>query len=148
PPPPPPPGAGSYGDSALNSEPRMPAESLAPWAVILPIDCTVTVIEAAGDRSARSAAGRMEAAAEAAVVADGGLLASLGSNAAEQSELRQGGDPVIAADLLDDLAVPELEDGHAGEVHLPAGLGRQAAGEEVLEGGPGVGPAALPLADD
>ena len=82
---------------------------------------------------------------EAVVPANGGFLES---NAAEQPELGQGGDPVIQADLLNDPAVPEPEDGHAGEMHLPARVGRQAAGEEVLEGRAGVGAAAFPLADD
>ena len=49
----------------------------------------------------------------------------------EQPKLGQRGDPVIEADFLDYLAVLELEDGDAGEVHLPAGVGGQAAGEEV-----------------
>src|SRR5262249_42646849 len=84
-------------------------------------------------------------ALEAAAPASGGFL---GSGGAEQPKLRQGGDPVVQADLLDDLAVLELEDGDAGEVHLPARVRGQAAGEEVLEGRAGVGAAAFPLADD
>src|ERR1700737_2735311 len=70
------------------------------------------------------------------------------SNDAEQPKLGQRGDPVIETNLLDYLAVLELEDGDAGEVHLPARVGGKAAGEEILEGGPGGGAAALPLADD
>src|SRR5262249_50739158 len=81
----------------------------------------------------------------AAVPTNGG---SPGSGGVEQPELGQGGNAVVQADLLDDLAVLELEDGHAGEVHLPARVGGQAAGQEVLEGRTGVGPAALPLPDD
>src|SRR5215469_14533961 len=72
----------------------------------------------------------------------------MGSNGAEQPELRQGGDSVIQADLLDDLAVLEFEDGDAGEVHLPARVGGEAASKEVLESGTGVAAAALPLADN
>src|SRR4029077_6804522 len=41
-----------------------------------------------------------------------------------------------------------LEDGDAGEVHLPARVGGQAAGEEILEGRAGMGAATFPLADD
>ena len=70
------------------------------------------------------------------------------SNDVEQPKLGQRGDPVIETDFLDYLAVPELEDGDAGEVHLPARVGGQAAGEEVPEGRTGMGAAAFPLADD
>ena len=63
-------------------------------------------------------------------------------------QLGQRGDPVIETDFLDYLAVPELEDGDAGEVHLPARVGGQAAGEEILEGRAGMGAATFPLADD
>ena len=54
--------------------------------------------------------------------------------------------PVIQADFLDDPAVLELEGSDAGEVHLPARVGGQAASEKVLEGWAGA--AAFPLADN
>ena len=66
----------------------------------------------------------------------------------EHPELGQGGDPVIETDLLDDLAVRELKDGNAGEVHLAARVAGHVAGEEVHERCTRVGAAALPLADD
>jgi len=50
--------------------------------------------------------------------------------------------------ILHDPAVDHLQHGGAGEVHPAAGRGRQAAGQEVAEGRPGMGAAALPLADD
>jgi hypothetical protein len=65
------------------------------------------------------------------------------SNDPEQPKLGQRGDPVIETDLRDYLAVLEFEDGDAGEVHLPARVGGQAASEEVLKGRTGVGAAAL-----
>src|SRR5580704_10579386 len=68
---------------------------------------------------------------EAAVLPNGGFLPS---NLAEQLELRQGGHAIIEADLLDDFAALNLEDGGAGEMHFPACVGRQAADEEVGEG--------------
>ena len=57
-------------------------------------------------------------------------------NGAEQAQLGQGGNSVIKADLLEDLAILDLEDGGAREVHLPARVGGQAANQEVLESGP------------
>src|SRR5215469_10076942 len=72
----------------------------------------------------------------------------MGSSGAEEPELGQGGDTVVQADLLNDLAVLEFEDGDSGEVHLPARAGGQTAGEEVPEGRARVGAAAFPLADD
>jgi hypothetical protein len=72
-------------------------------------------------------------ALEAAVLQNGGFLLS---NGAKQPELGQGGHSVIKTDLLDDLALLQLEDGHAREVHLPACVGRQAAGEESLKAVP------------
>src|ERR1700730_16314060 len=81
----------------------------------------------------------------AAVLASGGFP---GLSLAKQPELGQGGHAVIKPDFLDDFAVLELKDGGAGGVHLPAGVGRQAANEEVVEGRAGVGAAAFPLADD
>src|SRR5208337_750981 len=81
----------------------------------------------------------------AAALMNGGFP---GSDGTEQRELGQGGDPVIQANLLDDLAVLELEDGDAGEVHRPARVGGQSTGQEVVEGRTGVSTAALPLADD
>jgi hypothetical protein len=51
-------------------------------------------------------------------------------------------------DLLDDIAALETQDGGAGEVHLPAGRGRQRADQKVAEGRTGVRTATFPLADD
>ena len=70
---------------------------------------------------------------EAAVPVNGGFLAS---NGAEQPKLGQGGNSIIETNLLEDLAILELEDGGAREVHLPARIGGQAANKEVLESGP------------
>src|SRR5215475_7876937 len=70
------------------------------------------------------------------------------SNDAEKAELGEGGDPIIQTDLLDDLAVLELQDGDPGEVHLPARVGGEATGKEIVEGRAGVGSAAFPLTDD
>src|SRR5258708_40176503 len=72
----------------------------------------------------------------------------LRSNGLDQAELGERSDAVVETDFLDDLAVLETQYRRAAEVHLPAGLGRQRADEEVVEGWPGVGAAAFPLADD
>ena len=56
---------------------------------------------------------------EAAALMNGGFP---GSDGMEQPELGQGGHPVIQADLLDDLAVLELQDGRTGELHLAPGV--------------------------
>jgi AraC family transcriptional regulator of adaptative response/methylated-DNA-[protein]-cysteine methyltransferase len=82
---------------------------------------------------------------EAAAQESDGLLALYG---AEQPQLSEGGDSIIETDFLDDLAILDLEDGGAGEVHLPARVGGRAANQEVLERGAGMGAAALPLPDD
>src|ERR1700722_17430427 len=84
--------------------------------------------------------------AEATVLTNGDLL--LASGCPEQAELGRGSDPIVQADLLDDLAVLELENGRASEVHLPARIRGQASGEKVLERRAGVCATALPLPDD
>src|SRR5690348_18073721 len=69
------------------------------------------------------------------------------SGRADESELAQGGDAVVEADFLGDEAVLDLQDGGAGEPHRLAGVSRQRADRHVVERVPGVGAAALPLAD-
>ena len=65
-----------------------------------------------------------------------------------QTELRQGGDAIVEPDLLDDLAVDQLQHGRSRKLHLAAGVGRQAADQEVIESGTGVRAASFPTADD
>src|SRR5262249_39553023 len=66
----------------------------------------------------------------------------------EKPKLGERRDPVVEADLLDDLTVPQTQDRGAGEVHLPPRRRGQRAGQEILEGRAGMRAAALPLADD
>src|ERR1700756_320799 len=63
-------------------------------------------------------------------------------------ELGQCGDAVIETDLLDNLAVHDLEHRSAREVHLAARRSRKAADQEIAERRAGVGATALPLTDD
>src|SRR5258708_10974721 len=65
----------------------------------------------------------------------------------DKSELLQGGHAVVQADFLNDLAIFEAEHGRAGEVHFPAGRGRQRSNEEITECRTGMCAAALPTAD-
>src|SRR5258708_27388754 len=67
---------------------------------------------------------------------------------ADETELLQGGDPIVQADFLKDFSVLEFQDGRAGECHLATGIGRQRAHQEVAECGSGMGAAAFPAADD
>src|SRR5260370_29867361 len=77
-----------------------------------------------------------------------GLARATRSGLLQKLERRQRGGTVIEADLLDDLAVDNLQHGGAGEVHLAASGSGEAADQEVVEGRSGVGPAAFPLTDD
>src|SRR5262250_2933192 len=65
----------------------------------------------------------------------------------EKPELGERRDPVVEADLLDDLTVPQTQDRGAGEVHLPPRRRGQRAHQEIPEGRAGMRAAALPLAN-
>ena len=69
------------------------------------------------------------------------------SGLGDQAELAERGDAVVKADLLGDEAVLDLQDSGAGEPHHLAGVSRQRTDGHVVERVPGVGAAALPLAD-
>src|SRR5882724_11190890 len=66
----------------------------------------------------------------------------------EQFELSQRGNAVIETDLLDDLAVDDLQHRRTREVHLATRRRRKATDQEIVERRPGVGAAAFPLTDD
>lgn len=55
------------------------------------------------------------------------------SGSLDYAELRKGCDAIVEADLFDDLALLETQNGGAGEAHLPAGRRRQRADQLVLE---------------
>src|SRR6266436_146355 len=91
---------------------------------------------------------RVDALGRAAQGAALRVTGCLRSNGLDEAELGERRDAIVETDLLDDLAVLETQDGGAGEVHFPAGRGRQRADQKVAEGRAGVRAAAFPLADD
>jgi hypothetical protein len=71
-----------------------------------------------------------------------------GSRSSQDAKLGQRGDPVVEPDFLRDPTVLDPEYRRAGEVHLPAGCGRQRASKKIAEHGAGVCATAFPPADD
>src|SRR6201987_3530355 len=66
----------------------------------------------------------------------------------KQPKLGQCSDAVIETDLLDNLAVHDLEHSGAREVHLTARRSLKAADQEIAERRTCVGASAFPLTDD
>src|SRR5271154_2126735 len=66
----------------------------------------------------------------------------------DEAELRQGCDAVVETNFLDDFAILELQHSGSRELHLPAGISRQASDQEVVERGAGMRAASLPATDD
>jgi hypothetical protein len=66
----------------------------------------------------------------------------------DEAELRQGCDAVVETDFLKDFTILELQHGRSRELHLPAGVSRQASDQEVIESGTGMRAASLPATDD
>ena len=68
------------------------------------------------------------------------------SGSFKQPKLSQCSYAIIETDFLGDLSIDHLQHRGAGEMHLAAGRGRQAADQEILERRTRVGAAAFPLA--
>src|SRR5271156_4726708 len=66
----------------------------------------------------------------------------------DEAELRQGCDAVVKTNLLDDFSVLELQHARSRELHLLAGISRQASDQEVTESGAGMRATPLPTSDD
>src|SRR3984893_18006758 len=66
----------------------------------------------------------------------------------QEAELRERGNAVVKADLLQDFAVLDLENGCTSKVHFAARRGWQRSDEEIPECRPGMGTAPFPLPDD
>ena len=66
----------------------------------------------------------------------------------QETQLSESRHAVVETPLLDDPAVLQAKDGGAAEVHLPSRCFRQATNKKVVEGRPGMGTAANPLADN
>jgi hypothetical protein len=66
----------------------------------------------------------------------------------DEAELRQGCDAVVETDFLDDFAILKLQHGRSRELHLPAGVGRQASDQKVIESRTGMRAASFPTTDD
>src|SRR5215468_12564249 len=65
----------------------------------------------------------------------------------DESELLEGGHPIIEADLFNDLALLEPQHGRASEMHLPARRCRQRSHQKITESRPSVRAAAFPPTD-
>src|ERR1700737_3597632 len=66
----------------------------------------------------------------------------------QEAELRERGNAVVKADLLQDFAVLDLENGCTSKVHFAARRCWQRSDEEIPECRPGMGAAPFPLPDD
>jgi hypothetical protein len=80
---------------------------------------------AAGDTSEKRRSGSRAGPPEGARPAARSHHQSALCGSLDQSKLRQGRHAIVEADLLDNLAVLELQNGRAGELHLAPRVGGQ-----------------------